>query len=442
MLMIRVFLWGLVAAMTLQGWLHADDYGAAAGLLGGMSLTLSVWRESTVEGVRSLFWRSATYVGLPRALVQVAVRETSRHPSIHTVPALRRVLDGHERSWSAFRDAEITWMLAHADLVGALLAEPTATAIWHVWEDRVNATANEIVRLKRIQCMLGTGARCMESARMLAAAEKRLGEEARAQRAWNRVLQLSGATEPATWWQMTQNTTRDSRIFERWATGLAQLHNITAPTDRRVATLRTSASAIAMTLTAEPWTLRLMESLLVGELLGACLAHVVAREGRIREMMAATGIADLILAQDRALNASLRVASSDVERRTVQEWFGEMASYAWWPGDDVPSVVRRCLATSAGECVRVGPTEIASLSAQMDERVRIAGDWARRLFIGMWNALPAVALLFLLEILTLCVEKRRPRIQQQQQQQPIVLRLEMPRPDGGIVTRDLPLVAQ
>lgn len=438
--MIRVFLWGLVAAMTLQGWLHADDYGAGAGLLGGMALTLSVWRESAVEGARGLFWRPASYVGLPRALVQAAVRETARHPTIHTVPALRRVLDGHERSWSAFRDAEIAWMLGHADLVGALQAEPSAVVLWRLWEDRINITEDEIIRLKRSQCVISTGTQCKESAQALAAAEKRLGEEARALRAWKHVLGLTGATEAATWWRMTQNSTAPP-VFEAWGSALAQLHNVTTPTDRRIVTLRADAAAIARALTAEPWTRQLMESLLLGELWASCLGHVMAREGRVRELMAATGVADLIQAHDRALNTSLRVASTDTERQTVQEWFGEMASYAWWPGDDIPSVVRRCLATSAGECIRIGPTEIASLSAQMDERMRIAGDWARRLFIGMWNALPAIALLFVVELVALCLDRRIPAVTPAQPQM-MVLRLEMPRPDGGVATRDLPLLTQ
>lgn len=432
--MIRVFLWGLAAAMTLQGWLHADDYGAGAGAFGGMSLTLSVWRESAVEGVRGLFWRPASYVGLPRALAHAAIRETARHPSINTVPTLRRALDGHERSWSAFRDAEIAWMLGHADLVGALQAEPSAVALWRIWEDRMNVTEGEIAQLKRRQCVISAGTRCDAKAQALAAAEKRLGEEARALRAWKHVLGLTGPTEAATWWQMTQNSTAEA-VFGSWAVALARLHNVTTPTDQRVATLRTEATAIATALTAEPWTRQLMESLLVGELLGACMAHVVAREGRVRELLAATGVADLIQAHERALNASLRVTTTDAERQRVQEWFGEMASYAWWPGDDVPSVVRRCLATSAGECVRIGPTEIASLSAQMDERMRIAGDGVRRLFIGMWNALPAVVLLFVVEIVTLCVERRVPP-------HAMILRLEMQKPEGGYVARDLPLIAQ
>lgn len=440
--MIRVFLWGLAAAMTLQGWLHADDYGAGAGMLGGMSLTLSVWRESAVEGMRGLFWRPAAFTGLPRAVVQAAVRETARHPSIHTVPALRRTLDAHERSWTAFRDSEIAWMLGHADLVGALQTEPTAVAVWSVWADRVNATDAQIAAARKLLCKLPdgiAGAACAARTAEVQRLEIRLGVEARALRAWRHVLSLAGATEVAAWWRMTQMPQADPPTFDAWKTALARLHNVTTPSDPRVAALRVEAGGIATTLTTEPWTRRLVESLLLGELWSACLTHIMAREGRVRELMAATGVADLIAAQERALNASLRVANTETERQTVQGWFSEMASYAWWPGDDLPSVVRRCLATSAGECVRIGPTEIASLSAQMDERMRIAGDWARRLFIGMWNALPAVGLLFIVELMALCVERRLP-LATPVQPQTMVLRLEMPKPEGGMVTRDLPLL--
>lgn len=443
MLMIRVFLWGLVAAMTLQGWIHADDYGAGAGLLGGMSLTLSVWKESAVEGVRGLFWRPAAFVGLPRALVMAAVRETARHPSIHTVPALRRSLDGHEKSWMAFRDAEIAWMLGHADLVGAIQSEPTATAVWRVWDERMNETNAEINAARALLCTVQIGQACELRTEHLKRLESRWSAEARAARAWSHVLRLVGATETESWWKMTQGSDGGT-VFQEWRAALAQLHNVTTPTDGRVVMLRNEAVHIAVALTlnrTELWTRRLVESLLLGELWASCLSHVAAREGRVRELMAATGIADLIAAQERAQNASLRVATTDAERKAVQEWFGEMASYAWWPGDDVPSVVRRCLSTVAGECVRIGPTEIASLSAQMDERMRIAGDWARRLFIGMWNALPAVGLLFIVELVALCVERRAP-LAMAAQPQTMVLRLEMPRPEGGIVTRDLPLLAQ
>jgi hypothetical protein len=122
--------------------------------------------------------------------------------------------------------------------------------------------------------------------------------------------------------------------------------------------------------------------------------------------MVATGLTDLFAAHEAARQASLRVATSEEERQTIQEWFGEIASYAWWPGEEVPTVIRRCLATTAGDCRRIGPTEITTLSAQMDERGRIAEDWVRRLFIGLWNALPVVGLIFIFELVILCVIRR------------------------------------
>jgi hypothetical protein len=120
--------------------------------------------------------------------------------------------------------------------------------------------------------------------------------------------------------------------------------------------------------------------------------------------MMAAGIQDMLNAHERIFNASLRVTK---ETKTVQEWFGEMASYAWWLGDDIPNIVRRCISQETGDCKRIGPTEIATLSAQMLEQRRIINDWTRRVFIGMWNGMPVVFLLFLLEIVVLCIPQRR-----------------------------------
>jgi hypothetical protein len=87
-----------------------------------------------------------------------------------------------------------------------------------------------------------------------------------------------------------------------------------------------------------------------------------------------------------------------------------MASYAWWPSDDMPTIVRRCLAQEGGDCVRIGPTEVNALASTLDEQSRIVADWTRRLFIGMWNALPGIALLFVVEFVVLLVGVRRPAV--------------------------------
>jgi len=444
MIGIRIFLWGLVAAMTMQGWLHADDYGAAPTLFGGMSLTMAVWRESAGESVRSFFWRPATFTGLPRAVVRAAVRETARHPSIHSVPALRKAVAEHEKSWSAFREAEIGWLLSHVDVVGALQSEPEARELWLTWDVRVNASAVAVDRARSQLCLTTMMSKdCKARQDTLDTLEHRWLRELRVQLAWSHVLRIAGPTHVWDWWNVTQERVADGP-FPAWTRALTQLHNVSDPRDLRIAGLLRTAGDAARQLTADPWLCRLVESLLVGELWAACLGHVGARESRVRELMAATGVAELMTAQERIFNASLRVATTDAERALVREWFGEMMSYAWWPSDELPSVTRRCLGTQAGDCARIGPTEIASLSAQWDERVRVTEDWTRRLFIGMWNALPALALLFVVELVGLCVERRLPHAAGVVAPQPqtMVLRLEMPRADGGVVTRDLPLLAQ
>jgi hypothetical protein len=102
----------------------------------------------------------------------------------------------------------------------------------------------------------------------------------------------------------------------------------------------------------------------------------------------------------------------------VQDWFGEMTGYAWWVPDSVPSLVRRCVGQEAGDCTRIGLTEIVALTAKFAERERIVGNWVRRIYIGMWNAMPVIGILFVLEL----VHRRVPGYPQMQQ--PIVLKLE------------------
>jgi hypothetical protein len=440
MKMIRFFLWGLVAAMTLQGFLHADDYGSAPSMFGGMGLTMSVWKESLTEGTRTLFWGRPQFVGLPRVLVQAALRETARHPGIHTVPALRRALESHERAWAAFRDAEVAWMLAHADLVGAVTVEPDARALWEPWATLVTAIESELVEAQGSLCKVPrlSPTVCGAAAARVADLEVALGRASRGMRAWRAFLELRGPIEVAWWWRVTRlDPNGTDTVWTEWAVALSRLHNVSDPKDTRVSSLRDRAAAIAVAVTNEGgWERRILESLLLGELWTSCLNHVSAREGRVRELMTVAGVSELFTAHERALNASLRVAKGSAEETQIQEWFSEMAGYAWWLGDDVPGLVRRCLASpqKTGECARSGPTEIAALSAQMDERMRIVEDWSRRLFVGMWNAMPAVGLLFVVELLLICVERRVPAAALAAvTQEPRTIILQLQGPTGQVV---------
>jgi hypothetical protein len=407
MLLIRVFLWGLVAAMTLQGFLHADEYGTAATLFGGMALTMSAWGERLSEGARVLFWRQPKYVPLPRAVVAAALRETARHPGLHTLPPLRAALADHEAALQEFREAEVEWLLAHGDLIGGLATE--GRGIWApAWASAESAmaaaaAATEVLcRLPRMDPV-----RCAEKAGAAAAAKVAEEEAQRRKWAWERVLRMTAVGDDAgpdtLGWLVDVGLDGDVDRIIAFRDALTTLHDVRTRRDVRV----TELVRVAVAATGD-WIARLEASLLQGELWAACVRHVRQRENRVRELMVATGVQDLYNAQDRVLNATLRAATSAAERQMVTDWFGEMASYAWWPGDDLPTIVRRCLGQEGGDCMRIGPTEVTALASAMDEQSRIVADWTRRLFIGMWNALPAVGLLFVVEVVVLILGVRRP----------------------------------
>jgi hypothetical protein len=425
MLLIRVFLWGLVVAMTLQGFLHADEYGTAATLFGGMALTMTAWGERLGEGARSLFWRDPKFVALPRALVVAALRETARHPGLHSLPPLRAALAEHEAAAAAFRDAEVAWQLAHGDLIGGVLTE--GRAVWaSARSDREAAEAKVAAAEKgicRIPQMDPVG--CAAAAASVAAAQAVLAVAEERHYAWERVLRMMSFGDDAgpdtLGWMASVGVSSNEMVTEvilDLREALETLHDVRSPTDRRVRELLRVADSVsvsvgvgeAVTEMGDRWIGRLTTSLLKGEIWAACARHVRGRETRVRELMAATGVQELFNVQDRVQNASLRVAASAAERDLVTVWFGEMASYAWWPSDDMPTIVRRCLAQEGGDCVRIGPTEVNALASTLDEQSRIVADWTRRLFIGMWNALPGIALLFVVEFVVLLVGVRRPAV--------------------------------
>jgi hypothetical protein len=72
--------------------------------------------------------------------------------------------------------------------------------------------------------------------------------------------------------------------------------------------------------------------------------------------MMAAGVKDLMNAHERVFNATLRVvpAATTADMQRVHDWFGEMAGYAWWLGDDIPAIVRRCVGQEGGDCIRIG----------------------------------------------------------------------------------------
>lgn len=420
MLMIRLFLWGLVVAMCLHGYLHADEYGTEATLFGGMGLTMSLWKESLSEGTRALFWTAPQFVPLPRSVVRAALEETARHPGLHVLPPLQRALRKHRDVWAAFRDASVDWMLEHAELVGGFVSEPEGIAVWDGWVSKANHSATLLASAKVKVCTV----RLMQEAGCLAidkeVAQLELAAEAdrKGRDAWDSIIRMESGWSVASWWTATQSATQRSSLnLSVFEAKLGLLHDVNEPWDERLGSLKELALEAAEGASTNRWLSRLTASLLVGEIWDACLHHVRRREFRVRDMMVRAGVQELWTAHERALNASVKGLST-ADTKVVQDWFGEMMGYAWWLGDDLLPLVRRCLGQQHGNCIRVGPTEITALSAQLMERSKIVEDWVRRVFIGMWNGLPAVALVFLVELLIVCMPKRMPLIPHSYPQNP------------------------
>jgi hypothetical protein len=270
---------------------------------------------------------------------------------------------------------------------------------------------------------------CVAIEEKIRALTRRLEKEKTAEMAWASVLGFHDSTswqKAERWWMATQEgftveevvqsataitlmtegqvAIAESRIdaFAAFQTALRALHNVTDVADERIKTLLTSIRAIPSPI--NPWIHRLLISLLEGDVWAAAMEHVRTRETRVRELMIAAGIQELWATHERILAASLKAVGS---HKLVENWFGEIASYAWWLPDEVPGIVRRCIGQEGGDCSRIGPTEIQALLVQQREQNRILEDWTRRIFIGMWNAMPVIGILFLLEIIVLILPQKR-----------------------------------
>ena len=364
--------------MTLQGWLHADEYGSRAGMFGGVALSVAVWGERLSDGAWSwLLWQPRRVL-LPRALVMAALEETARRPRAAAAVAsepLRKALRAAEAAEERMREAEAHWIVRHGSLLAGLATEGRA-----VWDVTAAGAAAEPCRFPVLDSV-GCAAR---------------QERAAAAAAWRAILAMEELVDGTRGWlRAVGGKPAGAQAFYEL---LEQLHDLEWPTDSRVAALMATIPTTAVAVINGSWEQRTAASLLEGDLWAATIRHVRAREWRLRGALAASGAGELWSAHERALNASLRLTK---EETTVRDWFSEMAVYAWWLGDGVPTIVQRCVRQDNGDCLRIGPTEIAALSAQFGERVRIVEDGVRRLFIGMWNALPAVGLVFIVELIIL-----------------------------------------
>lgn len=390
-------------------------------------MTMAIMKESLSASTRSIFSSTPAFIPLPRVIVQAALKETALHPGIQMVPKLQQTLKLHQRTWDLFREEEVSWMLRHADLIGGILSDPDARQLWTIWHQTLNYSQSALNLSRSVVCrvraMNPTACDAKAADIMRLEAKVRIARDAVDR--WNEILYLQRGVSSRAWWLTIYPMSNSSYHFDQFATLVARLHDIDKPTDGRLKNLTVIINETTRRLAygQSLWLHRLLDSLLVGEIWAGCLEHIRLREGRVRDIMMLAGIQDMYNAHERVLNASLRVVSKDAEKRLVQDWFGEMSGYAWWLSDELPSLVRRCVGQEAGDCTRIGPTEIVTLSAKIAERERIISSWTRRIYIGMWNAMPVIAILFVLELLVLCVDRRAPIYPQQQ---PIVLKLETP----------------
>jgi hypothetical protein len=400
---IRIFLWGLIAAMTIQGYLKADEYGSDAGMIGGMTLTMTVWGERA----RSLFG-SPAHTQLPRAVVSAALQETARHPGSFggQVPQLRRAIAAHQQSWATLHEREIAWMLRFSDFVGGLIADPTAREEWVSWGSQLeDAVANHTAAVG-LRCAKMKAATwptyCASVEQWIQGNETVVAYYQDGYSAWQQVLTMRRVSA-LDWWRATQGRTSQVLLhLALFQKKMDMLYNISVAQDQRLRNLIIEINRFGDTIPGvNQWIRQVVVWLLEGELWAACLEHVRQRENRVRDLMVTTGIQELFQAHDRALNASLRLVTTEEEQKKVTAWFGEMAGYAWWMGDDMSTTVRRCIGQDTGDCGRIGPTEIAAMTEQMGRAAAIASDTVRRIFIGMWNALPAVGVLFIIELMTM-----------------------------------------
>lgn len=409
MKLIRVFLWTLVGAMCIQGYLRADEYGSEMGVSESVGHALSVWGESLGAGSRWLVGAQPRFVGLPRAVVEAALQETARHPAtLAQVPRLQARLREYSDALRGLHDAHLTWALSHTDLVLAMKAEESARQLWEGAMSRAataSAAAEKAVANRCRVTLPWDHSACQSldsqaiSATLAAAAANRTAI------AWSRLLAQEPLEGGVIGWWMDAGGGSGTEQIQRFLDGLSELYNVTGVGDERIVARLEEATVVAVA-ESNIWLRRILTSLLEGEVWDACIRYVTAHESRTRDIMVAMGVDTLFATHDRVRNASLRAVKEEADAATVRTWFDEMAAYAWWLGDDIPGHVRRCVRQTHGVCTRIGPTEIAAMSDRVGRREQIVRDVVRRLTLGLWSALPGVGLVILFEFVLLCVQIR------------------------------------
>jgi hypothetical protein len=352
MWLVRLFLWSLVASLCLQGYQNADKYMS---LLGGMGLTLAIMKEQF----------SFEKKEIPRAFVVAAIKETVKHPMILQVPHVQRRLTEIEKSLTHLRSHEITWHLKFNDVISELeLEEPWAPAVRR--SNKALSTLNRAIVNKTVSCMWYPTSKC---------------------KYWTTTVRTLNKTYQETlydpWISLMRYKPVQARRLNATLVGFYEhfktLYNLTYR-DPRVAELLGQINSV------EPLIVR---TLLQGDLWTSCISHVVQQDYRVRDVLDKAGLTEVRQIHARIYNLSV----SHIDPKIVETWFDEAAIFSWWLPDTIPAIVRRCATHTTGDCVRIGSIEIDSLQSRLSESI------SRSVLIGLWNGLPMVLVIFVLELI-------------------------------------------
>jgi hypothetical protein len=379
---IRIFLWLLTSALVLHAFIHADDYGINT-VFGGLTLSLSILTEQMSESARSLWTGQHSYVGIPRALVKAALRETALHGDTVSTMKLQDEIGRQHGFLAEFHGEHITWLLSHGRILDAMAANPV------VAESRradMKALHSAVAVAEAGKCYVFCGEKT-EKVRVL---RDRIRE---VEEIWSRLFDMD-TTMTAREFMGVTSIEHDETPLDN----LSELYDIENVTDVRLGRLLTRARSLSL-LTPESWLHELVSSLLVGEIWASCIRFIRSRENRLQQLLVTSGVQTMWDANDRILNVSRKIATTKRESRLVEDWCYEMIGWRWWLGEEIPHIIQRCLGYDGGDCVRIGPTEITALSDQIVKREQIMEDWTRRICIGLWNGMPMVGLLFVFEVL-------------------------------------------
>ena len=377
MLAVKLFLWTLVVALFLQGFLNAESYGSAPTMLGGMGLTMAVMKES-------LF--ATNWIGIPRIFVQVAIKETQRHPGTIKIPVIQKRIAVLQRSLQGLREADLLWSLDYSELVSAILADDTALYLWKPVVDLKYILADEVKQLQSDEmstCSIWVTERCNYLRGRIIIKRRELADATAAAKPWLDLLDFKRIRADEIFSNLTD--------FYR---SLKSLHNVTGPTDPRINRLKPYSD--------ESWTSRIQTTLMMGDLWDACLYYVMQQDSRVHRLLVSAGYQEMRNTHERIQNMSLSDLT-EAQKKIAVVWFDEAVSWSWWVSEEMPALVKRCVNQNRGDCTLIGPTEISSLMARMAVGRQIAEDWSRCVLIGLWNGMPVVAILFVLELILIFV---------------------------------------